>query len=84
MTYNVKLKPKFVRALKKLDKKQAEKILVKVYLLGADPYPSASKQLRVIEARRLRIGDYRVLYTVEDSELVVLVLMVGHRKEIYR
>lgn len=83
MTYDVKLKPKFVRALKKIDKKQAERILVKVYLLGTDPYPTASKQLRGIDARRLRIGDYRVLYTVENTKLIVLVLMVGHRKDVY-
>ena len=84
MTYNVKLKPKFVRELKKLDKKQAERILVKVYLLGSDPYPSASSQMKGSKARRLRIGDYRVLYAVEDSQLIVLELTVGQRREIYR
>ena len=83
MTYDVKLKPKFVRALKKIDKKQAERILVKVYLLGTDQYTTTSKQLRGIDARRLRIGDYRVLYTVENTKLIVLVLTVGHRKDVY-
>ncbi len=84
MTYDVRLKPKFIRQLKKLDKKQAERILVKVYLLGSDPYPTASKQLKGIAARRLRVGDYRILYSVEGSKLIVLVLAVGHRKDVYR
>jgi len=84
MKYDVRLKPKFLKQLKKLDKKQAERILIKVYLLGDDPYPLASKSLKGRDDRSLRIGDYRVIYDVESDLLIVLVLNVGHRKEIYK
>jgi len=84
MKYDVRLKPKFLKQLKKLDKKQAERILIKVYLLGDDPYSLASKSLTGRDDRSLRIGDYRVIYDVESDQLIVLVLNVGHRKEVYK
>lgn len=84
MTYEIKLKPNFVKQLKKVDNKQAKRILVKIQQLADNPMPLASKQLKGVEARRLRIGDYRVIYKVEDGQLIVLVLAVGHRKDVYR
>lgn len=53
--------------------------------LRLDPHPPASKRLKGSETFRLRVGDYRVIYEVgEDSRLRILVLTVGHRREVYR
>jgi mRNA interferase RelE/StbE len=84
MVYSIELKPKFLKQLKKLDKKQAERIIDKIYLLKFDPYPPASKQLKGRDDRSMRVGDYRILYDVYQDKLVVLILTVGHRREVYK
>lgn len=53
--------------------------------LEQDPRPSGCKKLRgATNTYRIRSGDYRVVYTIEDAELLVLVVRVGHRREVYR
>ncbi len=55
--------------------------------LATDPRPSGSKQLAGMPAERIwriRVGDYRILYEIRDSRLVVLVIPIGHRREVYR
>jgi mRNA interferase RelE/StbE len=84
MKYEVKLKSSVKKQLRNLDKKQAERILVKIYLLGDDPYPKGVDHLTGQRAYRIRIGDYRVIYEIHNKQLLVQVIRVGHRKEIYR
>jgi mRNA interferase RelE/StbE len=56
-----------------------------ILALSEDPYPPGSKKLQGEEdLYRVRVGDYRVLYRVEDERLVVLVVNIGHRRDIYR
>jgi mRNA interferase RelE/StbE len=53
--------------------------------LGGDPMPPGAKRLRGSDrVRRIRVGDYRILYRVIDDRLVVLVIRVGHRREVFR
>ncbi|MEW5948302.1 MAG: type II toxin-antitoxin system RelE/ParE family toxin [Thermodesulfobacteriota bacterium] len=52
--------------------------------LSEDPRPSGVKKLTGRNAWRIRVGNYRVIYEIQDNSLVVLVVSVGHRKEIYR
>jgi mRNA interferase RelE/StbE len=53
--------------------------------LGADPRPPGCKELAGdIAYYRIRVGDYRVLYEVRDREILVLVIKIGHRREVYR
>lgn len=68
------------RALRKLDVKAGLSILHAVADLAADPYPNASKKLVDRPGRRLRVGDYRVVYSVADD--LVSIHEVGHRREI--
>lgn len=84
MKYVVKLKPSVKKQLKRLDKKQAERILVKIYLLTDDPFPNASEPMVGRDAYRLRVGDYRIIYEVHNQELLVQVIRVGHRKDVYK
>lgn len=84
MKYNVKFKPSAVKQLKKIDKKQAGRIVAKIHLLGEEPFPAASTPLVGTDAYRMRVGEYRVIYQVDGNELLVLVIRIGHRREVYK
>ena len=84
MKYEVKLKSSVKKQFKNIDKKQAERILIRVCLLSDNPFPTGVEQLTGQKAYRIRIGDYRVIYEVKNKELIVQVIRVGHRKDVYR
>lgn len=84
MKYEIKLKKSALKQLSKLDKKQAQRILIKVYLLADNPFPSGAEQLSGQKAYRIRVGDYRVIYLVHNKQLLIYVVRVGHRKEVYK
>jgi mRNA interferase RelE/StbE len=72
------------RSLERLPQHVRRRILVKARALGENPWPPGFLRLTGADGYRVRMGDYRILYTVEGGRLVVLVLDVGHRKDIYR
>jgi len=77
--------PKALRELTKLDKSAARRILKAVDALSVDPRPSGTRPLvGYPDLWRIRVGDYRAIYTVKDAELAVLVLRVAHRSDVYR
>jgi mRNA interferase RelE/StbE len=85
--YAFRWRERAVRQLRAIPQPAALTILQALTLLGDDPRrPDANvKKLAGYEDRyRLRIGDYRVIYDVMDEQLVILVVGVGHRREIYR
>jgi mRNA interferase RelE/StbE len=84
MKYEVKLKSSVKKQLRKIDKKQVERILVKIYLLADNPFPKGVDHLTNQKAYRIRVGDYRVIYEVHNKQLLVQVVRVGHRKDVYR
>lgn len=51
---------------------------------ASDPFPPGVKKLKGEDAFRVRVGDYRIVYEIRGKELIVLVLRIGHRREIYR
>lgn len=84
MRYQVII-PRSVR--KKLDRFPAsltDRILEALAGLETDPRPPGCKKLRGREAYRVRVGDYRIIYEIHDRVLQVLVITVGHRREVYR
>ena len=83
MSYRIELRPAAVRALKKLDPPVRRRIQGAITLLAEDPRPPAARALRGRPGLRVRVGDYRILYTVEDDVLVVVVVTVGHRRDVY-
>ena len=81
--YKIELRPAAARALRKLDPQVARRIQAAIALLAEDPRPPASRPLRGRPAWRVRVGDYRIIYTIEDDVLLVVVVTLGHRRDIY-
>ncbi len=74
-----------LKSLRKLDRSTAQRILGAIDLLTTNPRPPGCKQLKGGAGEmRIRVGDYRVIYEVIDAEVVILVLSIGHRREVYR
>ncbi len=67
-----------------IPKKDLKNILKRIEGLAEDPRPSGCEKLTGQERYRLRQGRYRIIYSIQDDELTVWVVKVGHRKEIYR
>lgn len=82
MTYRVDVRPAAVRALRKVDHQDRPRIQAAVALLAQDPRPPGARALRGRDGYRVRVGDYRILYTVDDGVLVVVVVTLGHRREV--
>ncbi|MBI2957860.1 MAG: type II toxin-antitoxin system RelE/ParE family toxin [Chloroflexi bacterium] len=84
MTYRVVIGSSAEKELKKTPALVRERIARKVLSLEDDPRPRGVRKLSGREEYRIRVGDYRILYTIVDSEFLVTVLALGHRREIYR
>lgn len=84
-SYRIEFKRPARKALAAIQTSQAERIRVAIDALAVDPFPQGHRKLVGSEAKyRIRVGDYRVIYHVENQELVILVIRIGHRKDIYR
>jgi mRNA interferase RelE/StbE len=84
-TYSVEVAPKAEAQIKTLPKPEAKRIVAKLAQLATDPRPPKSEQLSGSPPfRRVRVGDYRVIYAVDDTARTVIVARVRHRKEAYR
>ena len=81
--YRIELRPAALRALRKLDPPVARRVQAAIALLAEDPRPPASRPLRGRPAWRVRVGDYRVIYTIEEDVLLVVVVTLGHRRDVY-
>jgi len=68
----------------RLPKSLRSRIAVRLQLLGENPRPAGSIKLKGEDAYRVRVGDYRILYTIHDEQLLVLVVDIGHRGDVYR
>lgn len=84
MAYSLFIEAKADKELGKLPTEVQERIDEAIDGLADDPQPPGSRKLRGRDGRRLRVGDYRVLYAVDDAEMTVTVIRVGHRKDVYR
>ena len=84
VTYHVVFRPAAIRALKRIDPSDRDRIRGAIALLSVDPRPPGARALRGRDALRVRVGQYRIIYTVRDDVLQVLVVTIGHRREVYR
>ena len=85
MTYRITLAPAAARQLRKFDPQVRRRIQAALELLSSHPRPPAATQLVGGAGEwRIRTGDYRIVYEIEDEQLLVLVLRMGHRSEIYK
>ncbi|KYH45353.1 type II toxin-antitoxin system RelE/ParE family toxin [Branchiibius sp. NY16-3462-2] len=84
MTYRVQVAPAALRQLRKLDPPARRRVQAAIELLRDEPRPNGARKLVGGEGEwRVRTGDYRIVYEINDNVLVVLVLAVGHRRDIY-
>jgi len=85
MSYRIELSPSAARQLRKLDGAPRRRIQAAIELLADDPRPPGATKLVGGDGEwRVRTGDYRIVYEIRDHVLLVLVLAVGHRRELYR
>ena len=85
MAYEVRLKPSAERALRKLPAQIRSRVAIRLDGLAANPRPSGCEKLGGVDnLYRARVGDYRVVYQVADEALIVLVVTIGHRSDVYR
>jgi mRNA interferase RelE/StbE len=85
VTFSIEVAPTAERQLRRLDAENRARIAAHIRSLGADPRPSGAEQLSAPESLwRIRVGSYRVVYQIRSSQLVVLVLRIGHRRDVYR
>lgn len=82
--YRVVIEKKASRALVALDQHHRARIKGAIELLARNPYPPAARKLTNRLAYRVRVGDYRIIYSVNDSTITIMVLATHHREEVYR
>jgi len=82
--YKIYFKKSVEKDFNGIPKKDLKKILDRIELLAEDPRPPGCEKMTGKHKYRLRQGQYRILYSIQDDELTVWVVKVGHRKDIYR
>jgi mRNA interferase RelE/StbE len=81
--YKIEIKRSAQKEIKKLPDTVLRRVVEKITSLGQDPRPDGCKKLSGEEKYRVRVGDYRILYGIEDDVLLIYVVKVAHRKDIY-
>ncbi len=84
MKYSLEILRKAQKQLSKIDKNERARIVESIRELAANPRPTGCTKLSGREAWRIRVGSYRVIYEIHDNRLLVLILTIGHRREVYR
>ena len=85
MTYAIEVLPAAERDLRKVHPQMRARIRGAVLKLAAEPRPPGARALKDRPGYlRVRVGDYRIIYTIEDDVLRVIVVLVGHRRDVYR
>lgn len=84
MAYRISFKPAAERQLRRLPRQVQVRLIERIDELAGNPYPSGVKKLKAkVDLFRIRVGDYRIIYTVQGDKFVVLIVRVGDRRDIY-
>lgn len=81
--YQIELRPAAFRALRKLEPPLRQRLQGAIALLAQDPRPPAARTLHGRPGLRVRVGDHRIIYTVADDVLLVAVVTLRHRRDVY-
>lgn len=84
MPCSVRIKASAAKELAAVARPQRERLIEAIDRLGADPLRGTALKGNLTGLRRVRVGDYRIVYEVRHGELIVLVIRVAHRREVYR
>jgi mRNA interferase RelE/StbE len=82
--YRIEIKKSAVKELNKLQPQDLKIIIQKIQDLADDPRPTGCKKLTGDEKYRIRSGQYRILYKIEDDVLVIYIVKIAHRRDVYR
>ena len=83
--YKVSIKASAIKEIEAISQKKIrQQIVRRIGDLADDPRPPTARKLSGHDKYRIRLGSYRIVYSIEDDELVVVVVKVGHRKDVYR
>jgi len=82
--YNLFFKDSVRKDLDSIPKNDLRRIIERIESLAANPWPLGCEKLSGQEKYRLRQGNYRIIYSIQDTQLTVWVVKVGHRREVYR
>jgi len=82
--YKIFIKPSAIKEIENIPKKDRLRIIKRVQALADDPRPTGCEKLSGQERYRVRQGTYRIVYSISDFELIIIVIKVGHRRDIYR
>jgi mRNA interferase RelE/StbE len=85
LSYTIEFSSTAERQFKKLSVQHQKRLTPKINALAENPRPSGMKKLEgEDDLYRVRVGDYRIIYQIQDDKLIVLVVKIGDRKEIYK
>ena len=84
MRYAIRIKESAARELQRIEKADRERLIAAIDRLAENPFAGSALKGELRGLRRIRVGDYRLLYEVRERDLVVLVLRAAHRREAYR
>jgi mRNA interferase RelE/StbE len=82
--YSIVFKQSVAKDLRPIPNKDVQRILDRIDSLADDPRPAGAEKLSSDEKYRIRQGNYRILYTIEDDIITVTIVKVGHRRDVYR
>ena len=83
-SYRIFIKPSAAKEIEAIPPRDRQRIVARIQGLSADPRPTGSEKLSGLDKFRLRQGAYRIVYSVTDDDSSVLIVKVGHRKDVYR
>ena len=83
-SYRLLIKPSAAKELEILPSRDRKRIATRIQRLALEPRPAGTERLSGQEKYRLRQGNYRVLYSVDDDQLAVVIAKIGHRRDVYR
>ena len=83
-SYKVLIKPSAVKEIEGIPQRDRQRIVARIQGLSTNPRPPGCEKLSGQDKFRLRQGTYRIVYSVNDDEFSLLIVKVGHRKEVYR
>ena len=85
MAYNIEFAASALREFKALERATQRRIATRIDALANNPFPAGVKKLQgETDLYRIRIGDYRVLYRVDGKRVIIVILKIGHRRDVYR
>ena len=84
MSYSIGILRRAQKELAQLPKQEYERVKLAIESLSQDPRPQGCKKLAGREGWRIRVGDYRVIYEIDDTQQALTILHIGHRRDVYK